>query len=154
MIYFAYGEDLNPARLGERAPGHRSLGVARLPGHKLVFPRFAREWRGATASVAPSPNDAVFGALYDLPPDDVPVMHHHKGYDPEGPPELNEHVFREVAVRRLGTSEMVSAWTYIAVPDNTTAPPSAAYVNAIIDGARYHGLPRAYLLVLQGIKTG
>ena len=91
--------------------------------------------------------------LYDLPPDDVPILHHHKGYDPESPPELNEHVFREVTVRRLSTGEAVSAWTYIAVPDNTTAPPSAAYVNAIIDGARYHGLPRAYMLVLQGIRT-
>ena len=103
--------------------------------------------------LGPSASDAVFGALYDLPPDDVPILHHHKGYDPESPPELNEHVFREVTVRRLSTGEAVSAWTYIAVPDNTTAPPSAAYVNAIIDGARYHGLPRAYMLVLQGIRT-
>jgi hypothetical protein len=153
MIYFAYGADLNPARLGARAPGHRSLGVARLAHYRLVFPRYSRQWAGATASLAPSPEDVVFGALYDLPPDDIPVLHHHKGYDPEGPPELNEHVFREVSVRRLANPEPVSAWTYIAVPDNTTALPSRAYVNAILDGARYHGLPRAYVVVLQAMKT-
>jgi AIG2-like family len=154
MIYFAYGADLSPTQLDARVPGYRPLGAARLTGHKLVFPRFAREWRGATASLAPSANDTVFGALYDLPPDDVPVLHRHKGYDPESPPELNEHVFREVTVRRLATGEALSAWTYLAVPDNTTARPSAAYINAILDGARRHGLPRAYVLLLQGIKTG
>jgi hypothetical protein len=154
MIYFAYGADLNPAQLSARAPGHRSLGVARLPNYKLVFPRYSREWGGAAASIAQSPNDAVFGALYDLPPDDVPVLHHHKGYDPDGPPELNEHVFRQVTVRRMANSEAVHAWTYVAVPDNTTALPSRAYLNALIDGARYHGLPRAYLVVLQAMRTG
>jgi hypothetical protein len=153
MLYFAYGADLNPAQLSARAPGHRSLGVARLPGHRLVFPRYSRAWAGATAGLLPSANDVVFGALYDLPPDDVPVLHYHQGYDPDGPPELNEHVFREVAVRRMGSAEPVSAWTYFAVPDNTTVPPSTAYVAAILDGARYHGLPRAYTVGLRALKT-
>jgi hypothetical protein len=153
MLYFSYGADMNPSRLAARAPGHRSLGVARLSGHRLVFPRYSRDWKGATASIAPSPNDVVFGALYDLPPDDVPVLHHHKGYDPDGPPELNEHVFREVVVKRVATGDPVSAWTYIAVPDNTDALPSRAYVKAILDGARYHKLPRAYVVVLQAMRT-
>jgi hypothetical protein len=154
MIYFAYGADLNPSRLSAHAPGYRSLGVARLPNHRLVFPRFSAEWGGATASIAQSASDVVFGALYDLPADDVPVLHHHKGYDPDSPPELNEHVFREVVVRRAGTSEPLSAWTYIAIPDNRAALPSPAYVQAMLDGARYHGLPRAYFVVLQGIVGG
>jgi hypothetical protein len=153
MIYFAYGADLNPARLLRRAPGHRSLGVARLANYKLVFPRFAREWNGASASIDASAGDVVFGALYDLPPDDVPVLHRHKGYDPDGPAELNEHVFREVTVRRVSNNERVNAWTYVAVPDNTNALPSRGYVDAILDGARYHGLPRAYVVVLQAMKT-
>ncbi len=153
-MYFAYGADLNPSRLLARAPGHRSIAVARLANYKLVFPRYSTQWRGATASILPSPNDVVFGALYDLPPDEVPVMHHHEGYDPDGPPELNEHVFREVSVRRLvAGSESISAWTYIAVPDNTPSPPSADYIKSMMDGARYHGLPRAYLVVLQAMKT-
>jgi hypothetical protein len=154
MLYFSYGADMNPARLGSRAPGHRSLGIARLAAHKLVFPRYSRDWKGATASIASSPTDVVFGALYDLPADDIPILHHHKGYDPDGPPELNEHVFREVSVKRLASGETVSAWTYIAVPDNTDALPSRAYVRAMLDGARYHGLPRAYVVVLQATRTG
>jgi hypothetical protein len=153
MIYFAYGADLSPGQFGARAPGYRSLGVGRLSGYRLTFPRYSPVWRGALASIAESPNDAVFGALYEVLPDDVPVLHHDKGYDPDGPRELNEHLFREVSVRRIASAETLSAWTYVAVPDDTTALPSTAYVNAMLDGARYHKLPRAYLVVLQATKT-
>jgi hypothetical protein len=153
MLYFAYGADLHPAQMTDRSPGHRSVGVVRLPNHRLIFPRFSREWGGAVASLSQSPSDVVFGALYDLPPDEVPVMHHHKGYDPDGPPELNEHVFREVTVRRLAGAEQISAWTYLAVPDNTAVLPSRAYVDTLVDGARYHGLPRAYLVLLNATRA-
>ena len=154
MIYFAYGANMNPGQMGERSPGHRTIGVARLPGHRLHFPRFSRTWGCASASIAPSPNDVVFGVLYDVPLDDVAILHYHKGYDPDGPPELNRHTLREVTVLRMGGSEPVKAITFVAVPDKTTALPSQAYMNAIIDGARYNGLPRAYIVVLKSVKTG
>jgi len=54
----------------------------------------------------------------------------------------------------MGGSEPVKAITFVAVPDKTTALPSQAYMNAIIDGARYNGLPRAYIVVLKSVKTG
>jgi hypothetical protein len=154
MIYFAYGTDMNPGQMAERCPGHRSIGVARLPGHRLCFPRFSRTWRCASASIAPSRNDVVFGALYEVPADEVAVLNYQQGYDPDGPPELNRHELREFTVLRMGGSEPVAAMTYVAVPDGTSALPSAAYMNIIIDGARYHGLPRAYLVVLKAVRTG
>jgi hypothetical protein len=153
MIYFAYGTDMNPAQMAERSPGHRTMGVARLRGHRLIFPRFSRTWGCASASIEPSPNDAVFGVLYDVPHDDIPILHHHQGYDPDGPLELNRHTLREVNVLRMGGSEPVKAITYVATPDAPDALPSKAYMNTVIDGARYHGLPRAYLVLLQAVKT-
>jgi hypothetical protein len=152
MLYFAYGSDLNPAQMAAHCPGYRSLGVARLADYRLCFPRVSRAWNGAIAGIAPSHGAAVFGALYDVPADEVPVMHYHKGYDPAGEAEANEHQFGEVSVRRAG-GETVAAWTYAAVPDGSTARPSAAYLNAMLDGARYHGLPRAYIVVLERIRT-
>ena len=153
MIYFAYGSDMNPGEMAERCPGHRSIGVARLPDHRLCFPRFSRSRGSASASIEPSSGDVVFGALYDLPADEVPVRHYQHGYDPDGPADLNRHDFRQITVRRQGGSEPVKAMTYVAIPDGTAALPSAAYMNAIMDGARYHGLPRAYMVVLQAVKT-
>jgi hypothetical protein len=53
----------------------------------------------------------------------------------------------------MGGSERVKAMTYFAVPDGTMTPPSAAYMAAIIDGALYHGLPKAYIAALERVRT-
>lgn len=153
MIYFAYGSNLNPAQMSQRCPGYRSLGVARLPGYRLCFPRYSRSRRCASAGFEPSPGDVLWGALYDISPDDLSILHYHEGYDPDGPPELNRHIFSEVTVLRLGGSEPVRAMTYAAVPDGTAELPSRAYLETIIDGARYHSLPRTWLVVLEAIRT-
>ncbi len=153
MIYFAYGSNLNPTQMAERCPGYRSLGVARLADHRLCFPRFSRSWRCATAGFETSPGDVLWGALYEVPEEDLTVLHYHEGYDPYAPAELNRHDFRPVTVLRLPGSEPVEAMTYVAVPDGTDALPSRAYVDAIIDGARYHRLPRTWLVVLNAIRT-
>ena len=56
-------------------------------------------------------------------------------------------------VQRLGHVQPLVASTYVAVPDERKALPSAAYMTLILDGARYHGLPKAYLAALQAVKT-
>ncbi len=154
MIYFAYGADMNPGRMAEICPGYRSIGVARLPDHHLCFPRFSRTWGCASASLAPRRNETVFGVLYDVPEEDLLALHSQHGFDPDAPAEFNHHELRDVTVLRVGGSEPVAAKTYIAVPDGTTALPSATYMNLAIDGARYHNLPRAYLVVLRAVPTG
>ncbi len=153
MIYFAYGSNLNPGQMAERCPAYRSIGVAHLPNHRLVFPRFSRARRCATAGLEPAPGEVVWGALYELPADDLAIMHHHEGYDPDGPPAANRHDFREVTVIRQGGAEPVKAMTYVAAPDGTTELPSRAYLDTIIDGAVYHGLPKTWLMVLRAVKT-
>ena len=153
MIYFAYASNLNPTQMAQRSPDCRSLGVARLPEYRLCFPRYSRSWRCATAGFEASPGDVLWGALYDIPAEDLPVLHHHEGYNPDGPPDLNRHDFREVTVLRLGGSEPVRAMTYAAIPDGTGDLPSRAYIDTIIDGARHHRLPRTWLVVLEAIRT-
>lgn len=153
MIYFAYGSNLNPGQMFDRCPSHRTLGVARLADHRLIFPRFSRARRCASASIEPCPGDAVWGVVYKLAADDIPVLHHHEGYEPERPMEENRHDLREVSVVRMDGSERIAALTYVAIADGTTELPSADYLDTIIDGARYHGLPRAYISLLQSIRT-
>ena len=153
MIYFAYGSNMNPGQMAERCPEHRTIGVARLVDHRLCFPRFSRTWSCAAAGIEPSGGNAVWGVLYEIPPNDIPVLNHHEGYDPQGPVAQNKHILREVEVLRMGGSEPVKAMTYFAVPDGTDAIPSAAYMAKIIDGALYHGLPKAYVAALQNIRT-
>jgi hypothetical protein len=153
MIYFAYGSNMNPGQMIDRCPESRTIGVARLVDYRLCFPRFSRSWQCASAGVEPYPGNAVWGVVYDVSENDLPVLHHHEGFDPHRRPELNSHIFREVTVLRMNGSEPVKAMTYFAVPDGTTARPSAVYLQAIIDGAEYHGLPLAYLAALQAVRT-
>jgi hypothetical protein len=47
----------------------------------------------------------------------------------------------------------VNAKAYYAVPDGTAALPSRAYMQAIVDGAFHHGLPKAYIAALQNVRT-
>jgi hypothetical protein len=153
MILFAYGSNMNPGQMALRCPEHRTLGVARLVDYRLCFPRHAPEANGPAAGVEPHRGDAVFGVLYEIAPNDIPILNYHEGYDPDGPVTANRRILRDVTVLRVGGSEPVKAKSYFAVPDGTTRRPSAAYLRLIIDGALYHGLPKAYVAALENIRT-
>lgn len=152
MILFAYGSNMNPGQMALRCPEHRTLGVARLVDYRLCFPRFSKDANSPSAGVEPYPGDAVFGVLYEIAPNDIPVLNYHEGYDPDGPVTANRRILRDVTVLRVGGSEPVKAQAYFAVPDGTTRPPTAAYLATIIDGAFYHGLPKAYIAALEAIR--
>ena len=153
MIYFAYGSNMNPGQMAERCPEARTIGVARLIDYCLCFPRMSQARQCASAGIEPRPGNAVWGVLYDVPPGDVTVLNHHEGFDPNGRAAQNRHILREVTVLRMSGSEPVKAMTYFAVPDGTTSPPSPAYMNAVIDGALYHRLPKAYIAALERVRT-
>ena len=154
MIYFAYGSNMNPGQMVNRCPESRTIGVARLVDYRLTFPRRSSHWNGASAGIEPSAGSAVYGVLYDVSDNDLPVLNHHEGYDPQGPVTQNAHILREVTVLRVGGSEPVRALAYFAVPDGTGVPPSKPYMQALIDGAEYHGLPLAYIAALERVRTG
>lgn len=153
MIYFAYGPDLDPARITERSPSYRSLGVARLADHWITFSRYSPSDRSGVISLEESRGSIVWGVLYDIPDEDVPILDYHFGFDPDRRADMNDHIAGEVSVLQVGHSQPVVAMTYIAVADNRQSLPSAAYMALIVDGARYHGLPRAYIAALQAIRT-
>lgn len=153
MIYFAYGSNMNPGQMAARCPEHRTIGIARLDNYRLYFPRFSRARNCASAGIEPVAGNAVWGVVYDIPPGDVVILNHHEGYDPEGPVAANRHIMRDVTVKVVGQPEPLAAKTYFAVPDGTTALPSEAYMHALIDGALYHGLPKAYVAALEAVRT-
>lgn len=153
MIYFAYGPDLNPGHMALRAPGYRSLGVARLTDHWFGFPRYSPSDRSALIGLTTVPGSIVWGALYEIPEEDVPILHHLHGFVAGSPPALNEHVLKVVTVQQPNYPDPVTAETYVPVPDDRKAQPSAGYMAGILDGARYYGLPKAYLAALQSVRT-
>lgn len=153
MIYFAYGSNMNPSQMAQRCPEYRTIGVARLVDFRLCFPRFSRARNCASAGIEPAPGSAVWGVLYDVSEADLPVLNYHEGYNPQGQAAANRHILRKVTALRLGGSQPVQAMTYFAVPDGTAGRPSAAYMQIILDGAEYHGLPKAYVAALAAVPT-
>jgi hypothetical protein len=139
--------------MAERCPEFRTIGVARVMNYRLCFPRFSRERQCATASIEPADGGAVWGVLYDIPTNDLPVLNYHEGYDPSVPVARNERILREVTALRIGGSDSVKAMAYFAVPDGTDALPSRAYLQSIIDGAEFHGLPKACIAALEAVRA-
>jgi hypothetical protein len=153
MIYFAYGIDLNPAWMVQYSPGHRSLGIARLIEHGIAFPHFSAGERSASISIVARPGHVVWGALYDVPDDDLPVLDHAFEFAPDGPPHLNAYIRKTVSLQRPGGMPPIEASAYVAATHDNDVLPTDRYMVAVLDGAHYHGLPKAYVGALQAVRT-
>lgn len=84
MKFFLYSENLNPTQLKRRAPEHKFLFKAYLPDHTIQFCRFSSQWRGGIASVAPSPGERVWGAVFEITEEDLKILDKFEDEVPEG----------------------------------------------------------------------
>ena len=74
QYYFAYGSNMNPARMRARGLDYRHCQAARLPGYELRFnKRSHSDPDTAYANVVPNPRSAVEGVLYCLSGQDTSV---------------------------------------------------------------------------------
>ena len=153
MILFAYGSNTNAGVMAERCPGAETIGAARLMDYRLCFPRFSRAHQCALAGIEPSPGHAVWGVLMSIPQSEVDILNYHEGFDPAGPIARNERILREVAVHRASVAEPVTAMAYFTIPDGTAGRPSPEYLQQIMDGATYHGLPKTWIAALERLAT-
>ncbi|MCB1501656.1 MAG: gamma-glutamylcyclotransferase [Bauldia sp.] len=152
MIYFAYGSNVDPVQWRQRCPGSDVAGVARLAGHRLVFPRRSPVRGCAVASVEPDPAGMVWGVLYRMAADDLAALDAREGYFPDRPKASR---YRRVAVTVTALEgRQVDALTYLAIPSPDPGLPSAAYLRHIVDGAVHHGFPEAYIAMLRTLPAG
>jgi gamma-glutamylcyclotransferase len=154
MILFAYGSNTNPGIMAQRCPDAETLGAARLMDYRLCFPRFSRAHNCALAGIEPSPGHAVWGVLFEIPPAEVDILNYHEGYDPKASAARNDRILREITVQRVGSYDPVTAHAYFTVPDGSAERPSQEYLQQIIDGATYHGLPRTWIAALERLAFG
>lgn len=145
--YFAYGSNMNPARVRTRGLVFDRVVGAHLADHALHFNKRSRKQRGAGhANIAESPGDVVEGVLYRLAgPDEIEKM------DPfEGAPVQYRRDVVRVCLARDG--DIVSAWTYFgneAVLSDGLLPPSW-YMEHLLAGREY--LTEAYVRRLQSTR--
>ena len=69
-IYAAYGSNMHPEQMLERAPHSPMAGTGWLHGWRLTFAGEDIGWEGALATLVEDPDSSVFVVLYDMTPAD------------------------------------------------------------------------------------
>lgn len=132
--YFAYGSNMNVARLVDDRLKPKGVAMAervggRLDGWKLTFDKAARKPTGAGAgNIVVTPGAVVHGTLNALPEAGLKVLDFWEGVD-------NGHYERRVVpVRRADTGETVESVTYVALKTGEGLKPTRAYLGHLLAG--------------------
>ena len=134
--HFAYGSYMNRAQMLSRAGNILEEHNASLPNYEV---RFNKKVRGGTAgaNIQPAQGKTVHGVLYKVEENALRSLDRYEG--------VPEHYRRiEVQVTPEG-GQPVPAQIYIASKLEKGLRPSAAYLQAMLDGAGEHNLPASYI---------
>jgi hypothetical protein len=149
--YFAYGSNMNPARLADQRLKERAVSMGprvggRLDGWRLVFNKIARAPAGAAAgNIVEAPGEAVHGTLNGMPDAGLAVLDVWEGVAD------GHYERRTVRVVRADTGETVEAVTYVALKVGEGLKPTRAYLGHLLAGKDL--LPAAYWEKLKETPT-
>jgi len=156
MLYFAYGSNLDLEQMRARAPDARVVGLGLLRDHRLTFPLRSLHWGGGAAGLTRAHGATVWGVLYELSDSDLASLDAHEGW--HGPGDHHNTYDRDLATVELtrpddgSVPRRVRATTYFARTLNPT-PPTRAYLDAMLRGARAHRLPPEYIEWLESVEV-
>ncbi len=135
-LYAAYGSNLDPAQMSQRAPTSPARGTGWLHGWRLTFGGEDFAWEGALATLVEDPAAQVFVMLYDVPDWDEAALDEWEGT------ALGVYVKIRVRVETLEGRKL--AWLYI-LDDYEGGLPSARYLGILADAAEAAGAPADYV---------
>jgi len=132
--YFAYGSNMNPARLVDDRL--RPKGVAlgrriggRLDGWRLTFDKVARAPKGSGAgNIVVASGSSVHGTLNEMPPAGLDVLDVWEGV------AGGHYERRTVQVVRADTGDTLEAVTYVALLVGEGLRPTRAYLAHLLAG--------------------
>jgi cation transport regulator ChaC len=146
--YFAYGSNMHDSAFIERRR-MRPLEwrAARLKGYRLRFNLDGNpKGRAAPANIRPDANAEVWGVLYRITLREMLRLNSTEGV-PGGTYRPTWLSVEDVDGR------VVEAMTYVAVGNPHDGRPSLRYIKLLRDGARAHGLPAAWLQMLESVVS-
>ncbi|HEV2783102.1 MAG TPA: gamma-glutamylcyclotransferase [Actinophytocola sp.] len=139
-LYAAYGSNMDPAQMMERAPHSPMAGTGWLVGWRLTFGGEDLGWEGALATLVEDPDAQVFVVLYDVTREDEARLDRWEGS------ELGLHTKIRLRVQTLEGS--VLAWLYV-LDAYEGGLPSARYLGVMADAAEAAGAPADYVAALR-----
>ena len=144
-LYFIYGSNMNHKQICARCLKPEVLAVARLPDHRMAFHGYTRTWDGAEETVVPCVGKDTWGVIYKLTFSDAEKLDAWQDVRMDGGGRYFHcpvNVFDAIG-------RCYPALTYKKDVLNGPTMPSAEYLEHIIAGAMFHGLPRGYV---EGLK--
>ena len=139
-IYAAYGSNMDPEQMLERAPHSPMAGTGWLLGWRLTFAGEDLGWEGALATLVEDADSQVFVVLYDMSPEDERSLDRWEGS------ELGIHRKLKLRVQTLDGS--VLPWLYV-LDSYEGGLPSARYLGVMADAAYAAGAPEDYVYDLR-----
>src|SRR3954468_18407479 len=139
-LYAAYGSNMDPAQMKERAPHSPMTGIGWLQGWRLTFGGGGYARGGGASTVVPEPDSQVFVVLYDGSELDAAQLDRWEGG------ELGLHKKLRLRVNTLDGD--VLAWVYV-LDAYEGGVPSARYLGVIADAAEQAGAPDDYVAALR-----
>ncbi|BBZ66123.1 gamma-glutamylcyclotransferase [Mycolicibacterium insubricum] len=140
-LYAAYGSNMSPDQMRERAPHSPMAGTGWLRGWRLTFGGEDIGWEGALATVVQDPNSQVFVVLFDVTAEDEKSLDRWEGSELGIHKKIRCRVHRESSDT---TTDPVLAWLYV-VDAWEGGLPSARYLGVMADAAEVAGAPADYV---------
>jgi len=141
ILYFAYGSNLDLARMRRRCPTAAPVGPATLWGWRLAFGGHSRAWGGPVATVVRAADERVDGLLYELAIEELADLDRVEGH----PLSYRRKRLRVVD----GRGRERRAHVYI-LPVEWEAPPAPDYLGVLWHAYRRLGFDRDSLLEAAG----
>ncbi len=144
FTWFVYGSSLDRVAFATWAGSHgyvvpdfTKARPARLPGWRLAFDVVSKHWGGAVASLAEAPGQFVEGLAVPVPGSARGLVEHKEGA------VSGLYTALEVSLQPLDGSAPLPAVAFRAAAGRrltAEAPPSPAYLEVMVKGARQAGL--------------
>ena len=144
-LYAAYGSNLDPERMAQRAPHSPLQGTGWLTGWRLTFGGEDVGWEGSIATVVEDELEQVYVALYDITTADERALDDWEGV----PIDLR----RKIRVRIQTLDGDVLAWVHV-LDAYEGGLPSARYLGMLAEAAEAGGAPDDYLIELRSRPCG
>ena len=136
--YFAPGSNMSRKELRSHGLRPRMLGVATLDGHRVVFSRRSVRTGTGVADVVLSPDEKVWGVLYELEESDLDALDRKEG-------QGWAYARRPLSVRLCADETLYDAIAYTVIQrEPAEVPPSRSYLTRLIRASGAVGLPLAY----------
>lgn len=139
-LYAAYGSNMAPTQMMERAPHSPTAGTGWLEGWRLTFGGEDIGWEGALATIVEEPGSRVFVVLYDFSDLDRGTLDRWEGM------ELG--IYNKIRLRVQTMDGSVLAWFYV-LDGYEGGLPSARYLGVLADAAESAGAPADYVDALR-----